>query len=273
MTALAPPLATETEYVPRRGSLAIESLLFARRLLTHWRREPVIPIQALVYPIFLLITYDLLVGKSIERITGTPSIYGLVPTCAVTGAFFGSLAASFSIRAERDNGLLSRFWTLPVHRGSALTGRLLAEAARTLLGSIVITAVGVGLGLRFAGGWLTVILFILVPVVVGVVFSTALTAIAVRSQSNTMLILLGVPAVAAVFASSGSPPISMLPGWMQPIVQFQPMAATIEGMRALAEGRPAVWPLLLTLIWTVGLAALVVPLAIRGYRAAAESGR
>jgi ABC-2 type transport system permease protein len=153
-----------------------------------------------------------------------------------------------------------------------LTGRLLAEAARTLLGSILITAVGIGLGLRFSGGWLTIILFILVPVVVGVVFSTALTAIAVRSQSNTLLILLGVPAVAAVFASSGAPPVSMLPAWMRPLVNFQPMAPTIEAMRALAEGNLALWPLLQCLIWAVGLAALVVPLAVRGYRAAAESG-
>ena len=44
----------------RKSSLAVESLLFAGRLLTHWRREPVMAIQALLYPTFLLIAYDLL---------------------------------------------------------------------------------------------------------------------------------------------------------------------------------------------------------------------
>jgi ABC-2 type transport system permease protein len=261
-----------TANAPLRSSLAVESLLFAGRLLTHWRREPVIPIQALLYPTFLLIAYDLLVGKSLMRITGTDSLYGLVPTCAVAGAMFGALAASFTIRAERDHGLLSRFWVLPVNRASALTGRLLAEAARTLLGSILITAVGVGLGLRFEGGWLAVIPFVLVPVVVVLVFSTALIAIAVRSTSSAMLIWLGVPSIAAVFASSGAPPVELFPSWMRPLIELQPMWTTIESMRALAQGGPAMWPLLLGLIWALGVTAVVGPLAVRGYRAAAESG-
>ena len=125
------------------------------------------------------------------RITGTDSLYGLVPMCAVAGAMFGALAAGLTLRVERDSGLLSRLWVLPVNRASALTGRLLAEAARTLVGAALITAVGVALGLRFEGGWLAVIPFLLVPVLVVVVFSTAVIAIAVRSKSGALLILAG----------------------------------------------------------------------------------
>jgi len=264
MTASAPP----------RSSLAAESLLFAGRLITHWRRAPTVSIQAVLYPTFLLITFKLLIGKSIVRITGTDSLYGLVPMCAVSGAMFGALAAALTIRFERETGLLSRFWVLPVNRASALAGRLLAEAARTLLGSALITAVGVGLGLRFQGSWLAVIPFLLVPVLVGVVFSTAVLAIAVRSKSTILLMWLGVPSIALVFSSSGViPPLDLLPSWMRPLIQLQPMAPTIESMRALAEGRPALWPLLLTSGWALGLAAVVGPLAVRSYRAAAESGR
>jgi ABC-2 type transport system permease protein len=263
MTATAPP----------RSSLAVESLLFAGRLLTHWRRAPTLSIQALLFPTFLLITYKLLVGKSIMRITGTDSIYGLVPMCAVAGAMFGALAAALTIRFERESGLLSRLWVLPVNRASALTGRLLAEAARTLVGAVLITAVGVGLGLRFQGGWLAVIPFLLVPVLVGVVFSTAVIAIAARSKSSTLLIWLGVSSIALVFSSAGVPPIELLPSWVRPVIELQPMAPTIALMRALAQGGPALWPLLLSLMWAVGLAAVVGPLAVRSYRAAAESGR
>ena len=118
-----------------------------------------VPIQALLFPTFLLITYDLLVGKSIVRITGVDSLYGLVPMCAVAGAMFGALGSGLTIIGERDSGLLSQFWTLPVNRASALVGRLLAEAARTVLGAVLISAVGVALGLRFEGGWLAVIPF------------------------------------------------------------------------------------------------------------------
>jgi ABC-2 type transport system permease protein len=253
----------------RKSSLAVESFLFAGRLLTHWRREPVMAIQALLYPTFLLVAYDLLVGKSILKITGRESIYGLVPTCAIAGAMFGALAASLAIRVELDWGLLPRLWVLPVNRASALTGRLVAEAVRTLAGSLIVTLVGVLLGLRFEGGWLAIIPFILVPVAVAVVFSTVLIAIAVRSTSSMALILVGVFSVSAVFASSGAPPIETLPSWARLLVQFQPMYPTVQCMRALAEGGPALLPLLVSFIWALALVAVFGPLAIRGYRAAA----
>ena len=253
----------------RKSSLTVESFLFAGRLLTHWRREPVMTVQALLYPTFLLIAYDLLVGKSILKITGRESIYGLVPTCAIAGAMFGALTASLAIRIELDWGLLPRLWVLPVNRASALAGRLVAEAVRTLAGSVIVTLVGVLLGLRFEGGWLAVIPFILVPVAVAVVFSTVLIAIAVRSTSSMALMLVGVLSVSAVFASSGAPPIETLPTWSRMMVQFQPMYPTVQYMRALAEGGPAWSPFLVSFVWALALAAVFGPLAISGYRAAA----
>ncbi len=262
MTANAPP----------RNSLAVESLLFAGWLLTQWRRQPMMLVQALVYPTFLLITYKFLVGKSIMRITGTDSLYGFVPMCTVAGAMFGALAAGRSVRRERDSGLLSRLWVLPVNRASALTGRLLAEAARTLVSAALITAVGVGLGLRFEGGWLAAIPFMLVPVPIIVVFSMAVIAIAIRFKSSIALVLLGVPSIGLVFSCSGVPPIATLPPLVRLQIQLQPMWSTIESMRALAQGGPALWPLLLSVVWALGLAAVLGPLAVRGYRAAAESG-
>jgi ABC-2 type transport system permease protein len=261
-----------TAYTPLRSSLAAESMLFAGRQLTRWRREPVVPMQALLFPTFLLITYYLLVGKSFMTITGTDSLYRLVPMCAVAGAMAGALGAGVALPHERDWGLLSQFWALPVNRASALTGRLIAEAARTLLGTALITAVGIGLGLRFNGGWIAVIPFVLVPVLVVVVFSMAVIAIAVRSRNATMLTWLGMVSIGSVFSCAGVPPIEMLPSWTRPLIHLHPMSPIIESMRALADGGPLLWPLLLTFGWILGTAAVMGPLAVRGYRAAAEFG-
>ena len=109
--------------IPGAVSATGESLIFAGRLLTRWRREPAVPIQAVLYPSFLLVIYNLLVGTSVSRITGAESLSGLVATSAVAGAMFGGLAACLTVRAELDSGLLSRFWTMPVHRCSALQQR------------------------------------------------------------------------------------------------------------------------------------------------------
>ena len=261
-----------TVATPLRSSLLYESLVFAGQHFNHWRRDPMVPIQAMVFPTFLLITYYLLVGKSVLRITGTDSLYGLVPTCAIAGAFSGALAVGLTLPFERDTGLLSRLWALPVNRASVLTGRLVAEAARTLASTALITAVGVGLGLRFEGGPLALLLFLLVPVAVVLVFAMAVIAVAARAKDGTVLIWLGLPAITAVFASSGSPPIESLPSWMWPLLRFQPMEPIVSSMRELAQGGLPLGPLLHSMVWIVGLGAIVGPLAVRSYRAAAESG-
>ncbi|PRC55409.1 hypothetical protein C6A85_43830, partial [Mycobacterium sp. ITM-2017-0098] len=85
-------------------------------------------------------------------------------------------------------------------------------------------------------------------------FSAVLIAIAVRSASGTALMWLAVPAISAVFASSGAPPVELLPASIRPLVEFQPMATTIRAMRALAHGDPALSPLLLASIWGIGIA-------------------
>jgi ABC-2 type transport system permease protein len=78
-TADATADAMTTTTAEPKTSLAAESVAFAGRLITRWRRHPIVPIQSLLFPTFLLITYDLLVGKSVTRITGTDSLDGLVP--------------------------------------------------------------------------------------------------------------------------------------------------------------------------------------------------
>ncbi len=45
----------------------------------------------------------------------------------------------------------------------------------------------------------------------------------------------------------------------------------VETMRALAHGGPIAWPLEMTVAWAVVLVAVFIPVAVRGYRLAAEA--
>jgi ABC-2 type transport system permease protein len=253
----------------QRPSVASESVIFAGRLFLHWRRHPIVPIQALLFPTILLITYSLLVSRSLTKMTGTGSIDVLVPICAIAGGMSGTVAAALAIPHERVTGLLSRFWILPVHRASPLTGTLLAEAVRTLAGTVLLTAVGVASGLRFEGNWLALIIYVLMPPLVVVVYAMVVLTIAVRAQTRSLLTWLGTASIGLVF--SGVAPIERTPSWLRPVAQFQPMKAVVGSMRALSNGEPALWLLVLTFAWLAVLAAVFGPMAIRGYRTAAET--
>jgi ABC-2 type transport system permease protein len=257
-----------------RTSLVNESLVFAGRHLSRWRTEPVIPIQSLVFPTLLLIIYYLLVGESMVTMTGTDNLAGLVPMCVLAGGMIGALGAGFAVPFECASGLLSRLWTFPVHRASAIIGRLLAEAARTLLAAALITVVGVGLGLRFEGGLLAVIPFLLIPVLVVVVFALVVLTVALIAgpEPNVAFTWLATGSIGLVFGSSGVAPVEMYPSWLRPFIEYQPMSPAIESMRAFAEGESALWPMTLTFAWLIGIAAVFGPLAVRNYRLAAEGG-
>jgi ABC-2 type transport system permease protein len=249
-----------------------QSALEAGRLLRRWRRDPIVTVQALLFPTFLLVIYKLLIGKAVLAVTGSDSLYGLVPMCAVVGAIFGTLGAGLALPAERESGLLSRLWVLPVHRASALTGRLIAEGVRTTASAIALTAFGVALGLRFVTGWPAAAAFVLVPVMISLGVATVVIAIAVRADGRAMVTWLGAGCVILLFFNTGVAPADVFPSWLQPAVRLQPMSPTIEAMRGLAEGGPVLWPLLQAAIWAGGLVAVFAPTAVRGYRAAAEAG-
>ena len=252
-----------------QGSLLIQTWVQAGRLLTRWRRERAVVMGSLVLPVCILFIYEAVLGERVHKITGVDSIYSLVPLCAVLSAVFGALKTSIGIAVDRRLGLLSQMWALPVHRASAVTGRLTAEAVRALIGTVLITALGLALGLRFTRGWPAALVFILIPTIMVVGFTTLVMALAIRDNARTGMTLLASVSVTLAFADIR--PISLYPNWFRPIVRAQPMSPPIEAMRALVHDGPLVWPLSMTLIWAIVLLVVFLPIAVRRYRLAAES--
>jgi ABC-2 type transport system permease protein len=255
-----------------QGSLMSQSWLQAGRILIRWRRDRAVLISSVIFPVCLLVVYRAVLGEQLEKVTGIDSIYGLVPMCAVLAATFGALGAAISIPTDRASGLLSRMWVLPVHRASALTGRLTAEAVRALVGTVLITAIGITMGLRFTHGWLTAFVYVLIPPLVVIGFTALVMAVAIRTNGRSLVTWLATGTTSLVFVSSGTTPIEMFPHWAQPLVRVQPMSPPIDVMRALTHDGPLLVPLALTVMWAVVLLAAFIPLAVRGYRVAAESG-
>jgi ABC-2 type transport system permease protein len=254
-----------------QGSLLTQTWVQAGRLLTRWRRERAVLIGSLVLPVCILLTYEAVLDQRVHKVTGVASVYGLVPVCAVLSAVLGALRTSEGLMVDRQFGLLSRMWVLPVHRASALTGRLTAEALRALTGTILITVLGVAMGLRFSHGWFAALLYILIPPIVVAGFTAVVMALAVRTNARTPMTLLALVTITLAFVNPGITPIGLFPNWLQLFVRVQPMSPPIEVMRALAHGGPLLWPLTMTLVWTVVLVTVFIPVAVRAYRLAAES--
>jgi ABC-2 type transport system permease protein len=259
---------THSENSPRR--LFLHTWVFSQRLLILWARDAATIIEALILPVALLLTMDLVLGHRISSITGHSGLYGSVPTAALIGAIFGSSAAGVRLMRERQYGLLARFWVLPVHRASGLTSRLLAEVVRILVTNVAILCTGLVLGFRFQKGVFPSVAWLFVPVTFGLAFATLVTTLAFYSADTVLAESAALHSALLFFFCTGFVPLAQYPHWIQPVVEHQPMSYAVEAMRGLSLGGPVLVPMLGTLLWSAGIAAACVVPMVAGYRKASK---
>ncbi|MBL1079035.1 ABC transporter permease [Nocardia sp. 2] len=273
MTAIDQRVDAADTIVTAEGSplaLVRHTWIQTMRLLTRWVRDPITLLETLIVPCLLLLMLDIVVGGAIERFTQRNALYGSVPMVALVGALSGTVASGVMLGRERDAGLLARFWVLPVHRGSGLAARILAEGIRIFGGTVVIVLFATLLGFRFQQGPLAAAAFLLIPVLFGLAFATMVTAIAVFSAKSTLVEAIAILTSLLMFFSTGFVPLEAYPDWIQPVVQWQPMSVAVDTMRALSEEGALTGPLLRTIAWSVGLIVLFAVPAAYGYKRASR---
>lgn len=250
---------------------AVHSSIQCKRLLTAWLRDPATTIQTIVYPALTLVMFWIVLDDSISGFTGKPAIYGTVPMITLVAAMTGAVVSALGFKVEKATGLLGRFWTMPIHRAAGLTGRLFAEAIRIMITTIIIVAVGFGLGFRFDQGlWAALGLFG-IPILFGMAFAVFITALATFTEGPLLVQLVGIVTNLLLFFNSGFVPVFAYPSWLRSTVENQPMSCAIEVMKGLSYGGPVAEPLGDTLLWVVGTVLVFGYPAIRGYRKAAEN--
>ncbi|ORB29795.1 ABC transporter permease [Mycolicibacterium parafortuitum] len=258
------------ENSPRQ--LVPQVAVLTARILRRWSRDPATLVQSMVMPAVFLIALDIVLGDVIEQVTGHSGLYGQVPLVALVGGMTGSIIGAVGIMREREAGLLSRLWVVPVHRAAGLLARLLADFVRIVVITLVVMCVGLALGFRFEQGPLAAIAWVFMPALFGVTLSAAVLTLALFSSSTIAPQATEILIAILMFFSIGFVPLDQYPEWLQPFVEHQPVSTTIEAMKGLSLEGPIAEPVLFSVLWAAGIAALcAVPLAI-GYRRASKRG-
>lgn len=245
-----------------------QTLLQTNRLLTRWARDYITVIGAIVLPILFMVVLNIVLGNLAYVVTHDSGLYSIVPLIALGAAITGSTFVAIDLMRERSFGLLARLWVLPVHRASGLISRILANAIRTLVTTLVMLGTGVVLGFRFRQGLLPSLMWISVPVILGIAIAAMVTTVALYTAQTVVVEGVELVQAIAIFFSTGLVPLNSYPGWIQPFVAHQPVSYAIAAMRGFAMGGPVLSPMIGMLVWTAGICVVcAVPLAI-GYRRA-----
>lgn len=245
-----------------------QTLLQTNRLLTRWARDYITVIGAIVLPILFMVVLNIVLGNLAYVVTHDSGLYSIVPLIALGAAITGSTFVAIDLMRERSFGLLARLWVLPVHRASGLISRILANAIRTLVTTLVMLGTGVVLGFRFRQGLIPSLMWISVPVILGIAIAAMVTTVALYTAQTVVVEGVELVQAVAIFFSTGLVPLNSYPGWIQPFVAHQPVSYAIAAMRGFAMGGPVLSPMIGMLVWTAGICVVcAVPLAI-GYRRA-----
>lgn len=245
-----------------------QTLLQTNRLLTRWARDYITVIGAIVLPILFMVVLNIVLGNLAYVVTHDSGLYSIVPLIALGAAITGSTFVAIDLMRERSFGLLARLWVLPVHRASGLISRILANAIRTLVTTLVMLGTGVVLGFQFRQGLIPSLMWISVPVILGIAIAAMVTTVALYTAQTVVVEGVELVQAIAIFFSTGLVPLNSYPGWIQPFVAHQPVSYAIAAMRGFAMGGPVLSPMIGMLVWTAGICVVcAVPLAI-GYRRA-----
>jgi ABC-2 type transport system permease protein len=253
------------------SSLLAQTGMLTRRLLVRLVRNPITIAFALMLPVLFLLTLDVVLGDSIEAITGENGIYRSAPLMALVAAISGSAVGMVGIIGEQRDGFLNRLWVLPLHRGAGLLARLFAESIRLVATTAVILMVAVILGFRFREGTAAAALWLTVPVIFGIGFAFVVTTIALYWPKDLLVDAIQPVAGLGLALCTGLVPVDKYPEWIQPFVRYQPMSTAVDAMRGLSIGGPVLMPMLATLGWSLGIVAVCLWPIMVGYRKASTS--
>ena len=195
-----------------------------RRNLLHARRYPSLTLNLLLTPIMLLLLFVYIFGDTMSMGIGgggpdrakyiayiVPGLLLMTIGCTVVGT-------AISVSNDMTEGIIARFRTMAIHRGSVIIGHVVGSVLQSILSVVLVGAVGVAIGFRSTDAtaleWFAAFGLL-------VLFALALTWIAVgmglvspnaEAASNNAMPLILLPLLSSAFV-----PLHSMPGWFQPI--------------------------------------------------------
>ncbi|WP_033212826.1 MULTISPECIES: ABC transporter permease, partial [Streptomyces] len=238
-----------------------DSSTMLRRNLLHARRYPSLTLNLLLTPIMLLLLFVYVFGDTMSAGIGggdrADYIAYLVPGLLLMTIGSTTIGTAVSVSTDMSEGIIARFRTMAIHRGSILFGHVIGSVLQSVISVVLVGAVGVAIGFRSTDAtaleWLAAFGLL-------TLFALALTWIAVgmglvspnaEAASNNAMPLIFLPLISSAFV-----PIHAMPGWFQPIAEYQPFTPAIETLRGLLLGTEIGHNGWLAVAWCLGLTAL-----------------
>lgn len=271
MTETIPANATgDTKFLSKVPRPALATPLAAATTL-GWRallKIKHIPFQLFdvtATPVMFTLLFTFVFGGELEGSTSKYADY-VIPGILVQSILFITVYTGVGLNSDISKGLFDRFRSLPIWQPSPIFGALLGDVLRYLVVAIVVVSLGLALGFRPLGGPLGVAAA--VGLVLLFAFSLSwiwiIVSMLVKTPESVMttsfLLLFPLTFVSNIFVRPDN-----MPGWLQDLVEGNPVTHLANASRGLMHGNAAASDV----YWVLGAAAVITtvfaPIALKMY--------
>ena len=243
------------------------------RHLAHLRRRPEQLVNAIGFPILMLLIFVFLFGGMMAVPGGGDYRSALLPGLFTLTMLFGVSSTMVAVVTDAQRGITDRFRSMPMSASAVLLGRAAADMVVSAVALAVLLLAGLAVGWRAengigpalaAVGLLLLLRFALlwVGIWLGLLVRGPDAVTAVQTLEFPVAFLSG------LFVAPASMPVVV-----SAVAEWNPLSATAAATRGLF-GNPgwggdswvALHPLVAAVLWPLLITAVFVPLSIRRYR-------
>lgn len=267
MTTVTGPLGLTDRGRVRPLAALRQTGTMAWRSLVSVKHNPLELVDFSITPIMFVVLFTYVFGG---QMAGSPQAYlqyalaGII----VQNALFTTMYTAMSLNADLTKGVFDRLRSLPIARSAPLFGRIAADLCKQLWAMLLMIGLGMLLGFRITtgvGGFLAAALLLL-TFTAAVSWSAVLIGM-LAGDAEKVQVFAFTLIFPITFTSSAFVRVETMPGWLRSWVEINPVTHLSDGFRSLLTGGPVAGPVLWSLLWAAGIAAVFIPLAMRAYRA------
>lgn len=220
----------------QRMPFLLQITTLAWRSLRVTFRTPAAVLPSLIISVFFLVVYQASLGNAsgfLPGLAGKSYIGFILPVSIVSAALSSSGVAGSSIVRDIENGYFDKLSLTPISRGALVLGPMLAGAAIVVLQTLLVTTVGIIMGLRpetGIGGLLVMIGFALL---LGMAFAGFTVGVALRTGSAGAVQGASFLFFPLSFLTATFVPLDLLSGWIKVAATYNPITYVLDAMRTL----------------------------------------
>ena len=209
--------------------------LLGVRSLREMLRTPESLVPTLLIPLFFLIVN---VGQAGKIFSGsTPFLRGhgyaafQLPSSLLLAASFAG--AALYLVEDIEGGYFDKLRAAPVSRSALVIGRLLAEALKSAVITVVLIVAALPLGISIASGPLGLLMILLLTALWAVIYAGFLQLIALRTRSAAATNSGGLVFFPLLFLTPNFVPRELLTRPMEIAASLNPVTYVMEALRSL----------------------------------------